>query len=427
METTSYTHYKVLYDIAREINSNLSVESVLKAIVETTTKAICAKGCALLLLQPDSNVLRHTVHYGLSDRYIKKGPIFFRSSSLKALKGNVEIITSVLEDPRVQYKDEARREGIESMVSVPLMLRNKAVGLLRIYTPQIVEYSEDDIKFLKAVANLGAIALEKARLLENLDKDLRKAREEQTRLEEQKRIFLRFLSIASHDLKAPLAAVQSYFNLMLGGFTGPLTDKQSTMIERSSCRINELLILVSDLLDVTKIETGMIVQEMEMVSFADVIEKSMEVVEALAKKKGTTIESMVPIKLPSVYASDARLIQAITNLMANAIKFTPPEGEITIKVKNREKDLAVEVADTGIGIPCSDLPFIFDDFFQGSNITEKGTGLGLSIVKRIIEAHGGNIFVESPRSDIGLGTKFTFHIPKGYRKQQRNKKAGDEK
>ncbi len=411
MSDTNYAHYKVLYEIAREINSNLSVNPVLKAIVKTTTEAVGAKGCALILLKPDGKTLEHAVDYGLSDWYIKKGPIAVESV-FEVLQGKPVAIINALEDPRVQHKEEARREGIASILSVPLMLRRRTIGVLRIYTAQIRKFSNDDIEFLVALANLGAVALEKARIFEDLDVDLKKALGEQTKLEEERQRFLRFLSIVAHDLKAPLAAIPSYFGVRLGGFSGPLNEKQKNMLERSSQRILELLALISDLLDVTRIETGQIVQEMKIVSFTDVIKKALEVVEDSAQKKGVTINSKIPSILPVIYASDVRLVQAITNLLTNAIKFTPKEGKINIAVKDEKEKLSVEVSDTGIGIPSEEMPRVFQEFFQGSNSQEKGTGLGLSIVKRVVEAHGGEIWVESPRKDIGLGTKFTFALEK---------------
>ncbi|MBI4334141.1 MAG: GAF domain-containing sensor histidine kinase [Chloroflexi bacterium] len=412
MPETDYVHYKLLYNIAREINSNLAVSSVLQAIVETTTKAVEAKGCALMLLSPDGRVLEHTVVYGLSDRYISKGPVRVDPGLIDALQGKPVAIVNVMEDPRVQYREEARREGIASMLSVPFTLGDRVIGVLRVYTADVRSFSDDDIEFLVALANLGAIALEKARICEGLDTDLKKAVEERAVLEEQKQRFLRFISIVAHDLKAPLAAIQSYFSVMLGGFSGPLTEKQKMMLERSSQRIHELLALVSDLLDISRIETGQIVQEMKNISLGEVVRKALEVVEPAAEKKGICLKVQSPPETVLIYASDVRLAQALTNLLTNAVKFTPQGGEVDIIVEDKEDELLVEVSDTGIGIPSQDMCHLFEDFFRGSNVQEKGAGLGLSIVKRIVEAHGGKICVESPCKTTGVGTRFSFTLPK---------------
>lgn len=412
MAEATYTNYKVLYEIAKEINSNLSVSSVLKAIVESTTRAIGAKGCALLLLNPDGKTLEHTVYYGLSEKHVGKDPVRMDQATSETLRGRVVAVENVLQDPRIQYKEVARREGIASLLSVPFTLSNRVVGVLRIYTADIRRFSRDDMDFLVAVANLGALALERARVCQGLDQDLKKAFEDRVKLEDQKQSFVRFISIVAHDLKAPLAAIQSYFGVMLGGFSGPLTEKQRTMLERSGHRIQELLALVSDLLDVSRIETGQIVQEMKTVSFSDVVNKALEIVEDSAEQKHIAIKVKVPQEMPLVYGSDIRLIQALVNLLSNSVKFTPDGGEISVVVQEKNDDLLVEVYDTGMGIPLQDQPHLFEDFFRGSNVQEKGTGLGLSIVKRIVEAHGGRIWAESPCVESGIGTKFTLTLPK---------------
>ena len=245
-------------------------------------------------------------------------------------------------------------------------------------------------------------------------KELKEAGKELAELEEGRKNLLRFLAIASHDLKAPLSAVQSYFQVMLGGFTGEMADKQNKMIERSSKRVTELLELISDLLDISRIEGGQVIREMEEVSFTQVIRNSIENVHALVSEKKIRLVEEIPQPLPKLRASGIRLQQVITNLFTNAIKFTPEKGEIKLRVTGRGGDIHVEVTDTGAGITAEDLPQIFDDFYRGGEREKAGTGLGLSIVKRIVEAHGGKIWAESPNPEDKMkrGSKFTFILPK---------------
>lgn len=412
MAEAAYTNYRVLYEIAKEINSNLSVSSVLKAIVESTARAMGAMGCSLLLLNPDGKTMEHTVYYGLSGKHVGRGPIQMDQSTFETLQGKIVAIEKVMEDPRVRYKEVARQEGISSLLSVPFELSNRVVGILRIYTAEVRVFSQDDKDFLVAVSNLGALALERAQVCQGLDQDLRKALEARVKLEDQKRSFVRFISIVAHDLKAPLAAIQSYFGVMLGGFSGPLNEKQKNMIERSGQRIQELLALVSDLLDVSRIETGQIVQELKTVSFHDIVRKALEAIEGSAEQKHIVMKVDVSKEMPLIYASDIRLTQALVNLLSNSVKFTPEGGEVSVVARERNDDLLVEVCDTGVGIPLQDQSHLFEDFFRGSNTQEKGTGLGLSIVKRIVEAHGGKIWAESPRAETGTGTKLAFTLPK---------------
>jgi signal transduction histidine kinase len=255
------------------------------------------------------------------------------------------------------------------------------------------------------------------RLLAEKTGELERASDEIADLEEERSRFLRFIGIAAHDLKAPLTAIQGFLWVMLGGFAGEISDKQKNMLERSTHRIKELLTLISDLLDIPRIETGQIVQEMKDISLRQVIKRSLDTQSSLAKEKGIKLKVEIPEGLPKIKGSASRLQQVFTNLVDNAINYTP-EGSITVRVQERPEDVLVEVMDTGIGIPANDMPRLFEDFFRASNVDVKGTGLGLSISKRIVEAHGGKIWAESPW-DGQAGTKFSLTLPKPNKAKRR--------
>jgi signal transduction histidine kinase len=248
-------------------------------------------------------------------------------------------------------------------------------------------------------------------LLQEKTGELERASTSIAKLEEERSKFLHFIGVAAHDLKAPLTAIQGFLWVMLGGFAGELSEKQKNMLERSSLRITELLTLISDLLDIPRIETGQIVQEMEEISPREIIEGSIEDQRNLAEAKGIQLEVEIPDELPKIKGSAARLQQVLTNLVNNAINYTA-EGTVTIRVKECDKDLLVEVMDTGIGVPPEDMSHLFEDFFRASNVETRGTGLGLSISRRIVEAHGGRIWAESPYPEANSGSKFSFMLPK---------------
>jgi len=257
-------------------------------------------------------------------------------------------------------------------------------------------------------------------LLEEKMGELEEASREVVKLEEEKSRFLRFLSIAAHDLKAPLTAIQGFLWVMLGGYAGELADKQRNMLDRSSRRINELLNLISDLLDIPRIETGQIVPEMKEISLRQVIRNCLEGQRDLAKEKGIKLKVELPEKVSKIRGSSPRLQQVITNLIDNAVTYTP-EGTVTLRVEEKNNEIQVEVIDTGIGIPPEDMPQLFEDFFRASNVEVKGTGLGLSISKRIVEAHGGKIWCESPCPESNQGSKFVFTLPKRRRGKRRQR------
>lgn len=258
-------------------------------------------------------------------------------------------------------------------------------------------------------------------LLEEKRDELAQASQEMAKLTEEKDRFLQFLSIAAHDLKAPLTAIQGFLWVMLGGYAGELADKQRNMLDRSSKRITELLNLISDLLDIPRIEAGQVVTEMKDISLRQVVRNCLQEQREIAREKGIKLSMELPEKLSRVRGSSPRLQQVITNLLGNAVHYTR-EGTITIKVKERRNDVWVEIEDTGIGIPDEDLPHVFEDFFRASNVEVKGTGLGLSISKRIVEAHNGKIWCESPCRETNKGSRFSFTLPKAGKQVQRRKR-----
>ena len=257
-------------------------------------------------------------------------------------------------------------------------------------------------------------------LLEEKNDELEQVSKEMAKLAEEKDRFLQFIGIAAHDLKAPLTAIQGFLWVMVGGYAGELTDKQRNMLERSSKRITELLNLISDLLDIPRIETGQIITEMKDVSLRQVVRNCLQEQRKMAKEKGLRLIVEIPEKLSRIRGSSPRLQQVITNLVDNAIQYTP-EGTITVRMKERSDDIQVEIKDTGIGVPEEDVPRLFEDFFRASNVEVKGTGLGLSIAKRIIEAHNGKIWCESPCPETNQGSRFTFTLPKMRKRSRRQK------
>lgn len=176
VETMNY--YTALYGVASDINSALDPDAVLNSIAENVAKTMNAKGCSLILLSSDKKTLLHTVTYGLSEEYVNKGPLLADKSISAVCKGQVVAISDARNDTRVQYPELKEREGIVSILSVPMDLRGEIIGVVRVYTSERREFTEDDIYFVRAVANLGAIALENARLYETVNKNYEDLRQE---------------------------------------------------------------------------------------------------------------------------------------------------------------------------------------------------------------------------------------------------------
>ena len=169
---------KALYSVAEDLNTEREPEGVLQSITEDVTEAMGVKGCSLILLSSDKKTLLHTATYGLSEAYLGKGPLLAQKSICEALLGKVVTILDSKNDSRVQFPELKESEGIASILSVPMKLRGEIIGVVRVYTAEKHEFTEDEIDFVQAAANLGAIALENIRLYATVKKDYDELRQE---------------------------------------------------------------------------------------------------------------------------------------------------------------------------------------------------------------------------------------------------------
>ncbi|MFQ6099622.1 MAG: ATP-binding protein [Anaerolineae bacterium] len=224
-----------------------------------------------------------------------------------------------------------------------------------------------------------------------------------------------FLGLASHDLKTPLAVVANYLQAILDGFVGELNEKQRRWMERANARALELVRLIDDFLDVSQLAPERILAEMEQTALNDAVQRSVEEVQGRAKEKGVTLRVELPQQSPPVHAAPRRLQQVITNLLDNAVKFSPRQGEVVLQVRRQGDKVRVDVVDNGPGISTLYMPHIFEDYFRTRRKEfVPGAGLGLSTARKIVEAHGGEIWVESPCfEDVEgqkSGSRFSFTL-----------------
>jgi signal transduction histidine kinase/CheY-like chemotaxis protein len=230
------------------------------------------------------------------------------------------------------------------------------------------------------------------------------------------------LSVTSHDLRAPLATVISSLDVVLGGFVGDINLRQEELLVGSKQRINDLLNMIDNILDISNIEISEL--DFKHIRLSEVIENSMGDVQGLALQKKVTLENQIDVELPTIFGHANRLRQVLTNLLSNSIKFTPRHGKVSILSREGDDTITISVTDTGIGIPPDELPRIFDDFYRGMKAEEaSGAGIGLSVSKKIIEAHGGRIWAESPDPKTGLGTKVSFSLRMAAKEKAAEKEA----
>jgi signal transduction histidine kinase len=404
---------ELLYEISKQVIAAVGVQNVLHAIVESITIGTKAKGCSLLVLSPDGGKLYHRVSYGISNEYIGKGVIEVDDTVKRVLQGESVAITDMANDPRIQYPEAARQEGIGSMLSIPMRSYGGIRGIMRVYTSKGRAFSEDEIDFLDSIAELSGLVLEKEEEREHIALEADRAREEVTRMSDERERFLYFVRMVAHDLKAPLAAISSYIKVILRGNAGPLTEKQETWLNRSVKRIDGMLELISDIVDLSRLEAGIITPELAVVSWQDVLDNCVEVARGLCDPAGILLVKEIEPDLPEIFGSELRLCQLINNLVSNSVRYTPRDARIFIRARRADDEVEVSVEDEGHGIRPEIMPNIFNDFFRGDPEALEGTGLGLSICKRIVEMHKGRIWAESPAPGKETGTLVTFVIPNG--------------
>jgi signal transduction histidine kinase len=218
-----------------------------------------------------------------------------------------------------------------------------------------------------------------------------------------------FVSLVSHELRSPLAAVQQNLMVILGGLSGDLPEDTKAVLLRMSHRIKGLIALINDWLDLSRIESGEMTVHMKQVHLPEILNEVVDLVLPLADENKVDIDWHPPTDFPTILGNRETLQMLFTNLVHNAIKYNKKKGLVVITLENTDHHAKVTVKDTGIGIPQEKLLMIFEQFYrakEGKRV--EGSGLGLSIAKKVVEAHQGTIDVES---EVGKGTVFTVWLP----------------
>jgi signal transduction histidine kinase len=303
----------------------------------------------------------------------------------------------------------------KAWIAVPLKIKDRILGSLTVDRIQAHSLTQDDLELMITVAHQVAIGLDNASAYEQIE-DLNvgleaKVRERTAELEQADCLRSQFLSHVSHELKTPLTSIKGFLQNLLDGLTGPLNEKQQRYLSRMLGNSDRLIRMIEALLDRTRIQSGRLDLIPDEIDLGPCVSDAVEQLRLLAQAKQQTLEAAVPSDPLMVWADRDRLFQIVTNLVQNAVKFTPEGGSIMVAVRQENQTLAgVSVRDTGPGIAPEFLDQIFDPFFRAKQVRSgiKGLGLGLSIVRTLVKLHGGTI---SARSEPGRGAELYFTIP----------------
>ena len=395
-----------LYTLAKQITSSLSMSLVLDSIVSILRMTLDCRACSIFLIDPTKEYLQLEAASGPSVAW--KGIARLRigegvSGRVITERRSIYIPDTHLEPDFIFFGPQIR-----SLLVVPLIIRDAIIGTLSIDDTQPNAFDEE-IRLLTIAAAQAAVAIENAQLYESLQasyKELERAFDELRHLDQMKSELIQNIS---HELRTPLTFIKGYVELLQDGEMGALNEAQETAMEIVANKTEVLSRLVDDIISMLRVGKEQI--RTSLVSLADIGHISVQAARASAVEAGLTLNDEIPDGLPPVLGDKRRLGQVFDNLLQNAIKFSQPGGAITVRMREEGLHVRTEVEDTGIGIPRDQLPRIFDRFYQVDGTTTRrfgGTGLGLAIVKQIVEAHGGQVGVES---EVDRGSLFYFTVP----------------
>jgi signal transduction histidine kinase len=395
-------------DVLKVISrSTFDLRAVLQTLIESAAQ-FCAADKATLIREKAGGFYTAEA-YGYSREfmdYIKNIPVKAErgSASGRALaEGRVVHIADVKADAEYTLVEAPRLGDFRTILCVPMLREGSPIGVLTLTRSEVRPFTDKQIELVTTFADQAAIAIENVRLFDEIQDKSRQ-------LEEASQHKSQFLANMSHELRTPLNAILGYTELMADGAYGEPSEKMLGILKRLEANGKHLLGLINDVLDLSKIEAGQLVLELSDYSVQDIAQTVRSTLEPLAADKKLGFKVEVAPQLPSGRGDGRRLTQVLINLVGNAIKFTDT-GEVAIKAEANNGSFHVSVRDTGPGISAADQAKLFQEFQQADNaITRKkgGTGLGLAISKRIIEMHGGRIWVES---QPGHGSTFTFTLP----------------
>src|SRR5258708_3672069 len=342
---------------------------------------------------------------GLSEDYVRRRHVLL--SEYRQMDNRPQYSTG----PN-QLSDEQqglfRSEGLVSVLTVALIKADQHLGVLNLYSKhEPRHFTDEEYELAQLFASQAATAFENARLFEALE-------DRAIELAKVNKLKSEFLARISHELRTPMNSINGYSEMLLQTVYGDLNAKQMDRVERILRNGHNLLALIDDLLDISKIDAGKMELQIESVDLKQELASTINNLESQATGKGLYLKLEVPEDLPSVQADSMRLKQIITNLLGNAVKFTQTGG-VTVRAEVIEAEdtimIATTVIDTGIGIKNEDQGIIFDEFRQADGSTTReygGTGLGLAIAKKLVEMMDGRIWVES---EVGHGSKVIVLLP----------------
>lgn len=383
------SRYHRLLEMTLDLVSTLDLRGLLQQIVEAARELTESEAASLLLHDPKSNLLHfeaatEPIEIDFSNIFVPvensiAGQIFQNRRPLR--------VDNASDDNRLfREVDDLTQFKTYSIMGVPLMVKNKAVGVIEVINKLDGEFNQDDIQLLEFLAAQAAIAIENTRLFQQND----------------------LIAEIVHELRTPLNALVAAAHLLRRPELS--RSQQEQLSQTISNEVNRLNEMATDFLEFSRLESGRVQLQRESIDLAGLVRECSEVIRPQAQADNLKIKLKLDSNLPVIRGDRNRLKRLLLNLLTNAIKYNSPDGAITVRASKSENALHLQVQDEGIGIPADQVPKIFERFFRSPTDEGRvsGTGLGLAIAKRITLSHGGEIWVDSK---VGHGSTFHVKLP----------------
>jgi signal transduction histidine kinase len=408
--TRSVQEWQALSEVGRAVSSTLDLETVLTTIV---SRAVDLSGLDGGVVSEYDGAAEEFVQRAVAEtggvltqalrgvRYRKGEGALGRTAITREPVQVADITVPGAYDSRV--RENLIESGIRAVLAVPMIHQGRLVGCLGVTRRQPGEFPAETIELLKTFATQSALAIQNARLFQEIADKSRQ-------LEVASRHKSEFLANMSHELRTPLNAIIGFSEVLSERLFGDLNDRQDEYLKDIYASGQHLLSLINDILDLSKIEAGRMELELTGFDLPTAIDNALTLVRERAGRRSITLHTAVDVRLGQVQGDERKIRQVMLNLLSNAIKFTPEGGRIDVSAVPKNGVVEVSVSDTGIGIAPEDQEKVFEEFRQVGTAAKQveGTGLGLTLCRKFVELHGGRIWV---KSQAGVGSTFTFTIP----------------
>jgi len=402
-----------LFDMSASVNMQLTTEAILDIITRRVLTCLEADESSILLWNPETQLLECRSVHGADVDFVKDARCKMGEGIAGFVAQNGEAM--VLNDEEIRRRFAAQKKtgrNITSALCIPLVAKGQAIGVLNINRiDRDRSFTAADARVLSVFGEHAALAIQRVEEYRALDTRASLLEEANRRLVEVSRMKEIFLYTVSHELKTPLTCIIAYAEFLRQDENSIEPEQRKTFSRILYDQAHRLLELVNDIMDLSRLEGGAVKLNLTPSNLNDIVDSSVQTLETLAVRKGIRLTQELATDMPMLTVDASKLRQVIVNLLNNAIKFTEAGGTINVLTRSAGEQLVVEVTDTGIGIAARDLTRVFDLFARTDvaiNRNYEGLGLGLHLVKRLVELHGGRVWVESTP---GKGSRFSFSLP----------------